>query len=104
METINSSFTAELLYTFSCLQGREVLMQVLLSGASPLQKRVAAYLVLMKDPQPAELAQLAAALPIEEDQQAKSFVISHLTNILASTAAETQEYVRDIICSIYCLS
>uniref|UniRef100_A0A674EI87 Apolipoprotein Bb, tandem duplicate 1 n=1 Tax=Salmo trutta TaxID=8032 RepID=A0A674EI87_SALTR len=65
--------------------GREVLMQVLLSGASPLQKRVAAYLVLMKDPQPAELAQLAAALPIEEDQQAKSFVISHLTNILAST-------------------
>uniref|UniRef100_A0A4W5MQ35 Vitellogenin domain-containing protein n=1 Tax=Hucho hucho TaxID=62062 RepID=A0A4W5MQ35_9TELE len=70
----------------------EVLMQVLLSGASPLQKRVAAYLVLMKDPQPAELAQLAAALPIEEDQQAKSFVISHLTNILASTAAETQEY------------
>uniref|UniRef100_A0A8C7PAW4 Vitellogenin domain-containing protein n=1 Tax=Oncorhynchus mykiss TaxID=8022 RepID=A0A8C7PAW4_ONCMY len=72
-------------------EGREVLMQALLNGASPLQKRVAAYLVLMKDPQPAELAQLAAALPIEEDQQAKSFVISHLTNILASTAAETQE-------------
>uniref|UniRef100_A0A8C7PB88 Vitellogenin domain-containing protein n=1 Tax=Oncorhynchus mykiss TaxID=8022 RepID=A0A8C7PB88_ONCMY len=66
--------------------------EALLNGASPLQKRVAAYLVLMKDPQPAELAQLAAALPIEEDQQAKSFVISHLTNILASTAAETQEY------------
>uniref|UniRef100_A0A8C8CI45 Vitellogenin domain-containing protein n=1 Tax=Oncorhynchus tshawytscha TaxID=74940 RepID=A0A8C8CI45_ONCTS len=78
-------------------EGREVLMQVLLSGASPLQKRVAAYLVLMKDPQPAELAQLAAALPIEEDQQAKSFVISHLTNILASTAAETQEYILDAL-------
>uniref|UniRef100_A0A4W5MQB1 Vitellogenin domain-containing protein n=1 Tax=Hucho hucho TaxID=62062 RepID=A0A4W5MQB1_9TELE len=70
----------------------EVLLQVLLSDASPLQKRVAAYLVMMKDPQPAELAQLAAALPIEEDQQAKSFVISHLTNILESTAAETQEH------------
>uniref|UniRef100_A0A674EI14 Apolipoprotein Bb, tandem duplicate 1 n=1 Tax=Salmo trutta TaxID=8032 RepID=A0A674EI14_SALTR len=78
-------------------EGREVLMQVLLSGASPLQKRVAAYLVLMKDPQPAELAQLAAALPIEEDQQAKSFVISHLTNILASTAAETQEFDHKIL-------
>ncbi|XP_024275438.2 apolipoprotein B-100 [Oncorhynchus tshawytscha] len=78
-------------------EGREVLMQVLLSGASPLQKRVAAYLVLMKDPQPAELAQLAAALPIEEDQQAKSFVISHLTNILASTAAETQELRQKIL-------
>uniref|UniRef100_A0A8C7DBA1 Apolipoprotein Bb, tandem duplicate 1 n=1 Tax=Oncorhynchus kisutch TaxID=8019 RepID=A0A8C7DBA1_ONCKI len=72
-------------------EGREVLMQVLLNSASPLQKRVAAYLVLMKDPQPAELAQLASALPIDEDQQAKSFVISHLTNILASTAVETQE-------------
>uniref|UniRef100_A0A8C8CID9 Vitellogenin domain-containing protein n=1 Tax=Oncorhynchus tshawytscha TaxID=74940 RepID=A0A8C8CID9_ONCTS len=71
--------------------------EVLLSGASPLQKRVAAYLVLMKDPQPAELAQLAAALPIEEDQQAKSFVISHLTNILASTAAETQELRQKIL-------
>ncbi|KAK6294983.1 hypothetical protein J4Q44_G00342090 [Coregonus suidteri] len=78
-------------------EGREVLMQVLLSGASPLQKRVAAYLVLMKDPQPAELAQLAAALPIEEDQQARSFVISHLTNILASTAPETQELRQKII-------
>ncbi|XP_052327245.1 apolipoprotein B-100-like [Oncorhynchus keta] len=78
-------------------EGREVLMQVLLNGASPLQKRVAAYLVLMKDPQPAELAQLAAALPIEEDQQAKSFVISHLTNILASTAAETQELRQKIL-------
>ncbi|XP_071018728.1 apolipoprotein B-100-like [Oncorhynchus clarkii lewisi] len=78
-------------------EGREVLMQVLLNGASPLQKRVAAYLVLMKDPQPAELAQLAAALPIEEDQQAKSFVISHLTNILASTAAETQELRQNIL-------
>ncbi|XP_064781714.1 apolipoprotein B-100-like [Oncorhynchus masou masou] len=78
-------------------EGREVLLQVLLNGASPLQKRIAAYLVLMKDPQPAELAQLAAALPIEKDQQAKSFVISHLTNILASTAAETQELRQKIL-------
>ena len=68
-------------------------MQVLLDGAAPLQKRVAAYLVLMKDPQPSELSQLAAALPVEDNQQAKSFVISHVTNILSSTAPETQEYV-----------
>ena len=74
-------------------QGREILMQVLLDSPSPLQKRVAAYLVLMKDPQTSELAQLATALPIEENQQAKSFVISHLTNILASTEPETQGYV-----------
>lgn len=53
-------------------------MQVLLDNASPMQKRIAAYLVLMKDPQPTELAQLANALPNEQDQQVKSFVISHI--------------------------
>ncbi|XP_063079429.1 apolipoprotein B-100-like [Engraulis encrasicolus] len=78
-------------------EGREVLMQVLLDGAAPLQKRAAAYLILMKDPQPSELAQLAAALPIEENQQAKSFVISHVTNILSSTAPETQELRQKIL-------
>uniref|UniRef100_UPI0037E87793 apolipoprotein Bb, tandem duplicate 1 n=1 Tax=Semicossyphus pulcher TaxID=241346 RepID=UPI0037E87793 len=78
-------------------EGREVLMQVLLDGASPLQKRVAAYLVLMKDPQPAELAQLAQALPNEQDKQAKSFVISHVTNILSSTEPETQELRQKIL-------
>ena len=81
------------LHLICALQGRQVLMQVLLDGAAPLQKRVAAYLVLMKDPQSSELSQLAAALPVEDNQQAKSFVISHVTNILSSTAPETQEYV-----------
>ncbi|KAF7647784.1 hypothetical protein LDENG_00166420, partial [Lucifuga dentata] len=77
-------------------EGREVLMQVLLDTASPLQKRVAAYLVLMKDPQASELARLAAALPNEPDQQAKSFVISHIANIMSSTEPETQELRQKI--------
>ncbi|GLD49481.1 apolipoprotein B-100-like protein [Lates japonicus] len=77
-------------------EGREVLMQVLLDSASPMQKRIAAYLVLMKDPQPSELAQLAAALPSEQDKQVKSFVISHITNILSSTAPETEELRQKI--------
>ncbi|XP_068593408.1 apolipoprotein Bb, tandem duplicate 1 isoform X2 [Cebidichthys violaceus] len=72
-------------------EGREVLMQVLLDSTSPMQKRIAAYLVLMKDPQSTELAQLADALPNEQDNQVKSFVISHITNILSSTEPETQE-------------
>lgn len=72
-------------------QGREILMQVLLDNASSMQKRIAAYLVLMKDPQPTELAQLVDALPREQDKQVKSFVISHITNILSSTEPETQE-------------
>ncbi|CAJ1077022.1 apolipoprotein Bb%2C tandem duplicate 1 [Xyrichtys novacula] len=78
-------------------EGREVLMQVLLDSESPMQKRVAAYLVLMKDPQPSELAQLAAALPNEPNDQAKSFVISHVTNILSSTEPETQELRQKIL-------
>ncbi|KAK1875577.1 Apolipoprotein B-100 [Dissostichus eleginoides] len=78
-------------------EGREILMQVLLDGASPMQKRIAAYLVLMKDPQPTELAQLADALPNEQDQQVKSFVISHVTNILSSTEPATQELRQKIL-------
>lgn len=69
-------------------------MQVLLDGAAPVQKRIAAYLILMKNPQPDELARLAAALPSEGNLQVKSFVISHLTNILSSTAQETKEWVK----------
>ncbi|KAK9531435.1 hypothetical protein VZT92_010861 [Zoarces viviparus] len=72
-------------------EGRDVLMQVLLDSTSPMQKRIAAYLVLMKDPQSTELAQLADALPNEQDKQVKSFMISHITNILSSTGPETQE-------------
>ncbi|KAJ3607019.1 hypothetical protein NHX12_026534 [Muraenolepis orangiensis] len=72
-------------------EGREVLMQVVLDSASPLQKRIAAYLVLMKDPQPTELAQLLTSLPNDQDQQARSFVISHITNILTSTDPATKE-------------
>ncbi|XP_067428848.1 apolipoprotein B-100-like [Thunnus thynnus] len=77
-------------------EGREVLMQVLLDSASPMQKRIAAYLVLMKDPQPSELAQLTNALPTEQDKQVMSFVISHITNILSSTEPETQELRQKI--------
>ncbi|XP_053345355.1 apolipoprotein Bb, tandem duplicate 1 [Clarias gariepinus] len=78
-------------------EGRTVLMQVLLDRAAPVQKRIAAYLILMKDPQSAELEQLAAALPSDENLQVKSFVISHLTNILSSTSKETEEVSQKIL-------
>lgn len=68
-----------------------MLIQVLLDRTAPVQKRIAAYLILMKDPEAAELAQLAAALASEKNLQVKSFVTSHLTNILSSTAPETKE-------------
>lgn len=66
-------------------------MQVLLDSSKSVQERIAAYLILMKDPQPSELTQLSKVLSSEEDHQVKSFVISHITNILSSTETETQE-------------
>ncbi|KAM6915035.1 apolipoprotein Bb, tandem duplicate 1 [Xenentodon cancila] len=72
-------------------EDREVFMQVLLDNSKPVQERIAAYLVLMKDPQPNELTQLSNVLLSEEDQQVKSFVNSHIINILSSTEPETQE-------------
>jgi len=72
-------------------QDREVFMQVLMDKGNPVQERIAAYLVLMKDPQPSELTELTSALPNEEDLQLKSFVISHIYNIRLSTDRETSE-------------
>ncbi|KAK2856131.1 hypothetical protein Q5P01_004866 [Channa striata] len=75
---------------------REVLLRVLLDSASPVQKRIAAYLVLMKDPQKSELIQLIDAFSSEQDVQIKSFIISHLNNILTSTESETKELRQKI--------
>ncbi|XP_026088611.1 apolipoprotein B-100-like [Carassius auratus] len=78
-------------------EGREVLMKVIFDSAAPIQKRVAAYLIVMKDPQPSELAQLVAALPKNENCQAMSFVNSHFSNILSSKSSETKELQEKIL-------
>ncbi|XP_067240099.1 apolipoprotein B-100-like isoform X2 [Chanodichthys erythropterus] len=78
-------------------EGREVLMKVIFDAAAPIPKRIAAYLIVMKDPQPSELAQLVAALPKNENCQAMSFVNSHISNILSSTAPETKELRKKIL-------
>lgn len=68
-------------------------MKVLLDSTNPVQKRIAAYLVLMKDPQLSELVRLIDDLSNEQDTQVKSFIMSHIINILSSTEPETQGYV-----------
>ncbi|ROL43503.1 Apolipoprotein B-100 [Anabarilius grahami] len=78
-------------------EGREVLMKVIFDAAAPIPKRIAAYLIVMKDPQPSELAQLVAALPKNENCQAMSFVNSHISNILSSAAPETKELREKIL-------
>lgn len=69
-----------------------MLTRVVLDRGAVVQKRVAAYLILMKDPTSAELSQVAEALHTEENLQTKSFIISHMSNILSSTAPETLRY------------
>ncbi|XP_013871149.1 apolipoprotein Bb, tandem duplicate 1 isoform X2 [Austrofundulus limnaeus] len=71
-------------------------MQVLLDSSNSVQERIAAYLVLMKDPHPRELTQLNKVLSSEENNQVKSFVVSHINNILSSTETETQELKQKI--------
>ncbi|XP_061563282.1 apolipoprotein Bb, tandem duplicate 1 [Cololabis saira] len=77
-------------------EDREVFMQVLLDNSKPVQERVAAYLVLMKDPQINELSQISKVLFSVEDLQVKSFIASHIKNILSSTEPETQD-LREMI-------
>ncbi|KAF5891255.1 apolipoprotein, partial [Clarias magur] len=78
-------------------EGGTVLMQVFLDRAAPVQKRIAAYLILMKDPQRAKLEQVFAALSSEENLQVKSFVLSHLNNILSSTSKEIKELSQTML-------
>uniref|UniRef100_A0A3B3V357 Apolipoprotein Bb, tandem duplicate 2 n=1 Tax=Poecilia latipinna TaxID=48699 RepID=A0A3B3V357_9TELE len=75
---------------------RDVFMQVLLDNSNPVQERIAAYLIIMKGPQPSELTQLINALSSEANQQFRSFVISHITNIQSSTEPETEDLRRKI--------
>ncbi|XP_034515741.1 apolipoprotein B-100 [Ailuropoda melanoleuca] len=63
---------------------REVLLQVFLSDASPGDKRLAAYLMLMRDPSQSDMKQIIQLLPREQNEQVKNFVASHIANILNS--------------------
>lgn len=75
-------------------QGRGALLRVLMDSSSPVHMRVAAYLVLMKDSRPTELGPLLSVLAREENPQFRSFVESHLINIVSSTEPETKEYAE----------
>ncbi|XP_051665843.1 apolipoprotein B-100 isoform X2 [Manacus candei] len=50
----------------------------------PTDKRLAAYLMLMKNPSPGDLAKILRILTKEKNEQVKSFVASHIANILDS--------------------
>ncbi|KAK1333256.1 hypothetical protein QTO34_006797 [Cnephaeus nilssonii] len=63
---------------------REVLLQTFLDGAAPGDKRLAAYLMLMRDPSQSDISKITQLLPEEQNEQVKNFVASHIANILNS--------------------
>ncbi|XP_028253196.1 apolipoprotein B-100-like [Parambassis ranga] len=55
-----------------------------------VQKRLAAYLILMRDPQDSDIEMVKKLLNQEQNEQIKSFVTSHIYNILSTTDTDTQ--------------
>ncbi|XP_072506046.1 apolipoprotein B-100 isoform X2 [Notamacropus eugenii] len=63
---------------------QSVLVQTFLDVASPEEKRLAAYLLLMRQPARHSVQHVISALQSEKNEQVRSFVASHISNILAS--------------------
>ncbi|CAJ0965258.1 unnamed protein product [Ranitomeya imitator] len=72
-------------------QARSALVQVFQDGNSPVQKRLAAYLILMRNPSPSDLRKVVRTLYKDDNQQVKNFVASHVVNVQNSDAPEMQE-------------
>ncbi|XP_035534608.1 apolipoprotein B-100-like [Morone saxatilis] len=62
-----------------------------------VQKRLAAYLILMRDPQDSDIEIVKKLLNQEQNTQIKSFVSSHIYNIISSTDSETQKLGKKIM-------
>ncbi|XP_039980964.1 apolipoprotein B-100-like [Xiphias gladius] len=62
-----------------------------------LQKRLAAYLILMRNPLDSDIEIVKKLLKQEQNMQVKAFVTSHIYNIISSTDSETQKLGRKIV-------
>lgn len=72
-------------------QARNNLQRVCQYPKGAVQKRLAAYLVLMKDPVNSDFDMVKKMLKQEQNEQIKSFVSSHVYNIMTSADSEAQE-------------
>ncbi|XP_078030967.1 apolipoprotein B-100 isoform X4 [Epinephelus lanceolatus] len=75
---------------------RKIFWEVYQDVQSPIEKRVAAYLILMKNPDRALLRDILNGLANVRDEQLKSFVVSHLKNICDSSEPQMHELKKDI--------
>ncbi|MGH0136677.1 UNVERIFIED_CONTAM: hypothetical protein FKN15_037528 [Acipenser sinensis] len=76
---------------------RSILLRVFQENSGKVQKRVAAYLMLMKKPSQSDLSKVIKALLKEKNEsQVKSFVASHIANILESEEPSVQDLKRKV--------
>ncbi|XP_055982548.1 apolipoprotein B-100 [Sorex fumeus] len=70
---------------------RDALLQIFLNHTSAGEKRLAAYLMLMRSPSQSDVNEIIKLLPREQNEQVKNFVASHIANILKSDELYTQD-------------
>lgn len=68
-----------------------VLLEVFQDAKSPVEKRIAAYLILMKNLARAPVGDILKSLQKTSDKQLKSFVVSHLMNMHKSDHETRQQ-------------
>ncbi|XP_014878835.1 apolipoprotein B-100 [Poecilia latipinna] len=74
---------------------RRSLLETYQDPQSPADRRLAAYLVLMKDPDSGLIREICSGLLDEKDGQLKSFVLSHLKNI--QNSGDKKPELRELI-------
>lgn len=77
------------------------LLQQYQGTEAPAQKRIAAYIMLMRNPDIVE--EVLKTMKNEKDLQVKSFVVSHITNLLDTEDPNLQTYVWQAYISYYIL-
>ncbi|XP_010134723.1 PREDICTED: apolipoprotein B-100 [Buceros rhinoceros silvestris] len=65
-------------------EDRSALLKAFQEGDAPTDKRLAAYLIVMKNPSPSDLTKILRVLTKEKNEQVKSFIASHIANVLDS--------------------
>ncbi|ROJ39902.1 Apolipoprotein B-100, partial [Anabarilius grahami] len=76
---------------------RSNIQRVALYAKGAVQKRLAAYLLLMKKPESSDLEVVNKILTQDQNVQVKSFVASHVYNIIHSRDPEIQELGKRIV-------
>uniref|UniRef100_A0A671PVZ1 Vitellogenin domain-containing protein n=1 Tax=Sinocyclocheilus anshuiensis TaxID=1608454 RepID=A0A671PVZ1_9TELE len=75
----------------------DVSIRVALYAKGTVQKRLAAYLILMKKPEASDLEVVRKILTQDQNVQVKSFVASHVYNIIHSRDPEIKELGKTIV-------